>query len=213
MNHPPTDTNQVNSRGYFLGNSFAMNFHSYTQDWNPHPFPADPPFQLWSQNKSGPYYPRVIIDQDNPLSWLLGVGLLAVEDVYPKLLAARAPKPTAGDLLRWFRCLHELYIGGYCGENISLLDPWMYRHHHRPGVEGFRRKVWALFSMIDSPVTFPNSGVDSYYITGVQPDYRRLDIKLLVRQGFNVGRVPLSPEVQSDINFETWLGTVDVPIP
>jgi len=118
VNHP-IGVNRVDFRGHSFGVSYDISIHSHTRKWDPHPFPTDPPFLLWSQGESGPYYPRMIVVQNNPLSRFLGVGVLAIEDVYPKIYRAMVSIPKACSLLSWFRGFQKLNLG----ENISLLDP------------------------------------------------------------------------------------------
>lgn len=175
-------------------------------DWNPHPFRSKTPFVLWIRSNSDIRCPRLQVTIGDPISHVLGVGVLALEDVIAKTHRAADFVPLAFNFLSWFRHLQRRSLG----DNISLLDPWLYLDLNRPGIESFHRKVWALFSMIGFAIVLPNFSIDSVRLQGVRLNYQLLEIDLQFRQGPKTHFAPLPSHLQADKAFEIWLGNMDV---
>jgi len=183
----------------------------YSKLWDPHPFDLAPPFVLGNNGASGYFCPRLQLDVNHSLSRILGVGVFALEDAYFRIArVSQSERPDIQGFSSWFRLLQRQFLG----ENVSLLDIWIYSDLNRPGIESFRRKVWALASMIDLPIIISTFGVKSVYLRMVYPNYESLDIRLRISTGPNLETlVPLPDDLQQDSTFETWLEVVDVPIP
>lgn len=193
MSHA-TIVDQADSRRRSPEVPYGLGFNLHGRKWTPHPFASDPPFTLWSDGTPGPYYPRFRVIKANPLSTILGVGLIALEDIYLKIHCSQVYVPQAKTLLDWLKKIQSKRLG----DNVSLLGIWIYPKPNRPGIESFRRKVWALLSMINQQIVIPSFGVDSFYLMMVRPDYERLEIRIRIKQGFSAQLVPPPLELQPD---------------
>lgn len=169
-----------------------------------------PPFILASYPGSDHLYPRLHLTDTDPLARTLGTCMLGLEIACLMIRRRGNSTPAALSFLSWFARLQRYQ---YLGDHITLIDNSIYPDAEKPGVGSFRRKVWALLSMIGSLVIIPTVTVDCVRLLMIQPDYDNFKISLHVRgPGGWRECVPFPCDSRAD-NPDTWLKTMDVPIP
>lgn len=109
----------------------------------------------------------------------------------------------------WFNKIQTQLPG-----DITLRDPWLYPDQGAPTDDTFRRRAWALLSLVGSQIYLPEVGF--VFLRVILIEYGPYSIMLEVSKASDTEDttfLPLPKDLQSDVEaFDAWMGKAEVPL-